>query len=345
MTALARRVTSSPSTLLLAGLWIVLTLLLASLIGLAIMLLVQINVFSGKALTNDQLKSVWAFLGVALGAAVTLIGTLLTEQHNRRTEKRLKIDTVAKTLELITDDSGGSLARARIGGAVATMMELEGSAVAIRILGDLWMADAVDSETAVWLINRVLTESKKPDELEAAADLLVNNVRKLVPAKNDANQDYDNWPAVLRESWPTHLPPDARNSLSQMLVKVLLVREPEYWQDRERWPINLMYKALDDPVERNANAFVLFKLFSLGILEAFNQQPSAKQHEQILDGSSNFHPFPWFVRFVEQIEFWAAGEDVSDMAAASFGSSVPPMGVDAPPTKSAVRAVSGSAQV
>lgn len=76
---------------------------------------------STSHLSSDQTKTLWAFLGVALGAVVTLISALLTEQHNRRTdalareaeerlrltalqqqalareaEERLRIDTVAK---------------------------------------------------------------------------------------------------------------------------------------------------------------------------------------------------------------------------------------------------------
>src|SRR5262245_43199661 len=93
-------VSSSSPSWLLRSLWIILAGLLASLIALAILLLVKMNFFSTKTLTDEQVKTVWAFLGVALGAVVTLIGTLLTEQHNRRTnllarqaERRQTIDT------------------------------------------------------------------------------------------------------------------------------------------------------------------------------------------------------------------------------------------------------------
>jgi hypothetical protein len=338
---------SSSSSRLLPALWIVLASLLASLIALAILLLVKMDFFSTDALTNEQLKSVWAFLGVALGAVVTLIGTLLTEQHNRRTaaltreagererlakvqqqalaeqaEKRLTIDTVAKTLELITDDSGGYAKRARVGGAIATMVELEGGAVAIRILGELWAADAVDSDTAVWLINRVLKESTETDELDAAADLLVFNAAKLVPGKNDENQERATWLAIIPEYWPQHLPTTARNSLVTATVRLLLVRELEYWHEQSTSPLDLLHMALDDAEHRASAAFVLAKLHDLGVLQALDAEPGEEALDEIVFLSENFTPAPWFARLVAEFERWACGEDVSDLAATTAGSVV-----------------------
>jgi hypothetical protein len=336
----------SSSARLLPGLWIILAFLLASLIALAVLLLVKMDFFSTDPLTNEQLKAVWAFVGVALGAVVTLIGTLLTEQHNRRTEaitreaaererlaraeqhvlaaqaeKRLTIDTVAKTLELITVN-GDYAKRARVGGAIATMMELEGGAVAIRILGELWAADAVDSDTAVWLINRVLVGSEKTDELEAAADLLFFNVSKLVPAKNDPHQEREGWPGVLRDSWPGRLPSTARNSLMSMAVKLPLVRELKYWQERTAFPVLLLYYGLDDPEHGSSAAFVLAKLHDLGVFQTLGFEFSEEELARIFSLSEDFIPSAWFGHLVAEFERWARGDDVSDMAASTTGSVV-----------------------
>jgi hypothetical protein len=340
--ALGRR--ERASTWLLPGLWITLACLLASLIVLAILLLVKMNFFSTDPLTDEQLKSVWAFLGVALGAVVTLIGTLLTEQHNRRTaaitreagererlakaeqqvlaeqaERRLTIDTVSKTLELITE-SGNYAKRARVGGAIATMMELEGGAVAIRILGELWAADAVDSDTAVWLINRVLERSKQTDELQAAAALLSTNVSKLVPGKNDADQDTENFPLLLYDSWPVSLPVIARNSLLVMTVKLLLVRELEWWQARSRFPVDLLTYALDDPEYSSGAAFTLAKLHDLGVLQTLDAEPDEQQLARIRFLSEDFVASGWFERLLAEFEHWARGEDVGAVAASTAGS-------------------------
>ena len=209
---------------LIPTLWVVLGFLLLSLIAVAVFLLARMDFFSGQPLTDEEIKSLWAFLGVALGAVVTLIGTLLTEQHNRRTavltreagererlakqaqqildnqaEKRLTLDTVAKLLELITD-AGGYARPARVGGAIATLVELEGGTVALRILGELWGADAVDSGTAVWLIDRVLSGDRPDEEQTDAAELLASYAPKLVPSSNDADQDRTAYPPSLLRS-------------------------------------------------------------------------------------------------------------------------------------------------
>ena len=132
--------------------------------ALAAVLLAKSHVLSARSLTDEQTKSLWAFLGVAFGAVVTLIAALLTEQHNRRTdaltrqiadreqatreqqqrlanetEYRLKIDTISKVLELITVGEGSAYAtRARVAGAIVTLMQLGGGVIGLRILNELW---------------------------------------------------------------------------------------------------------------------------------------------------------------------------------------------------------------
>ena len=335
-----RRVRSwSASAWFIPGLWIVLACLLASLVGLAIFLLVKMDFFSTDSLTDTQLKSVWAFLGVALGAVITLIGTLLTEQHNRRTEaltreaaerealakaeqqalaaqaeRRLAIDTVAKTLELITTDSGDYAKPARVGGAIATMMELQGGTVAIRMLADLWAADAVGTSTAVWLINRVLTESKDTDELDEASVLLLLNAAKLVPSKEQERYLSEEWPSLLIESWPQHLPESVRNSFFQLAVNVLLLRELAYWQEHGTFPVELLYRAVDDPDHGMGAAFVLVKLHDLGVLQALDREPDEEMLARLAQLSESWSPMPWFGHVVAQFEPWARGEDVRDVA-------------------------------
>ena len=180
---------------LITAFWVLLGVLMTALLLLATLVLVRSGIFSAKKLTDEQTKSLWAFLGVAMGAAVTLLGSLLTEQNNRRTsaltreagereqlarekqqalaqeaEERLITDTVARILELITVD-GGYAPRARVAGAIATMMQLRGGTIAVRILGELWKDNAVDSDTAVWLIDRILLQY--PTDGRCAAHLAV----------------------------------------------------------------------------------------------------------------------------------------------------------------------------
>lgn len=146
---------------LIAALWVVLGLLLLSLVTITAILFNKINLLSSRTLTDPQSKSLWAFLGVALSALVALIGTLLTAQHNlkqialaKESENRLTLDTIVKTLGLISVN-GEYAKRAQIAGAIAAMMQLGGGVVALRVLGELWNDEKIDTDTAVWLIDRV----------------------------------------------------------------------------------------------------------------------------------------------------------------------------------------------
>jgi hypothetical protein len=239
---------SSVTSWVVPAMWAVLGLLLLSLIALAVLLLFKLNVFSSKELETDQFKSLWTFLGVALGAVVTLIGTLLTEQHNRRTdaqtreaaqrealerekqdalakqaEERLTLDTITRTLELIATD-GQYAEPSQIAGAIATMMELGKATIALRVLGKLWAGEKVDTSTAVWLIDRILKQASTPtnegDQVQAAT-LLALNASKLFPTKNDQDQDWYEWPTMLDSSWPSYLPFLARNAIQVTAIRAL----------------------------------------------------------------------------------------------------------------------------
>lgn len=304
---------------LVPALWAALGCLLLALIGVAVFLLVvKMDFFSSKELTDEQAKAVWTFVGVSLGAVVTLIGTLLAEQHNRRTaalereaEKRLTLDTVGKLLELLTEN--GEYARpARVGGAIATMVELEGGAVALRVLGDLWAARAVDTSTVVWLIERVLNEDRPDDEQVLAATLLTLNATALVPAQGDKEQAWYSWP-TLPQPWPTGLPAGARDALLLLAPKVLLARERTYW---DQWgnlsPVLMLTGALEDPDYRESAAAILAALIDCGALEASGvalDESSVEQLRELARGHSVTAP-PFFTKLLSEFEPWAQGRAV-----------------------------------
>jgi hypothetical protein len=293
------------SNWLLPVLWSVLALLLLCLVGVATVLLVRMDFFSASTPTDEEIKSLWAFVGVALGAVVTLIGALLTEQHNRRTvaltreaaereklarkaqqdldehtQQRLSLDTVGKLLELITKEDGEYAKPARVGGAIATMIELEGGTVALRILGDLWSAGAVDSALAVWLLERVLEnpESTKSEQ-EQAAYLFAVNVSELLPSPDDKEQDWGTTISVLDGPWPSHLPASVKDTLGLVMIKMLLVRDLSYWKQRDVYPVDVLMRSLDDEYGATA-AYVLNTLLDLGVLGELDAVPDEPQVER-----------------------------------------------------------------
>lgn len=176
----------------LLALWIPIGVVLASLFAVSTWLLVT-TVFGLHSLGADQAKNVWAFLGAAIGALVTLIATLLTAQNQRaqkvaaveqdrakneaekqerrlkeQAERRLQMDTVGRMLEYLVDDSGAFASSAVVAGAISTMMEVGGGTPGIRVLRELWLEDAVPSATAVAIINQILQSAEQQRVIGAA---------------------------------------------------------------------------------------------------------------------------------------------------------------------------------
>ena len=189
------------------------------------------------------------------------------------------------------------------------MVELEGGTVALRILGDLWTVDAVDTGTAVWLVERVLKGDRPEDEQKQATGLLFNHAAKLMPESADIDQDWEHWPAFL-DVWPSHLCKPARNDLLVMAVKALIAREPAYWQQREVHPLNLLDGALEDTEFRDGSSFVLAKLDALGMLADFEWEMDDAVAKEVHDVASAFDPAAWFSRLVSELEPWSRGEAV-----------------------------------
>lgn len=299
------------------ALWTLLSVVVMSLLLLATVLLLRSGFLSTTGLSEEQTKSLWTFLGVALGAAVTLIGALLTEQNSRRTsalgqeaEERLAVDSVTKLLELTTIE-GNYAPRARVAGAIATMIQLRGGAVAIRILGDLWRDDAVDSRTASWLIDRVMQEQQDSSGTDAAdaAALLVENAHKLVPARGASFQGWYEWPSTVDSRWSADLPADAKNAIIVAAINVLLAREIAYWKEYGGpYPYVLMLTAaLDDPEFSSSVAVVLCALMDSGALLELGIDITGRDRNRARELSTYFELHPWFEKLLERLVPWARG--------------------------------------
>jgi hypothetical protein len=285
---------------------------LSFLFVLAAVLLAKSGLLSTRSLTDAQAKSVWAFLGVAFAAVVTLIGALLTEQHNRRTdtlareaENRLRIDTVAKVLELVTIENDYA-PRARVAGAIAALMELGGGSVGLRLLGELWEASAVDPSTAVWLIDRTLQDSTSlEEEKDLAAGVLYARASRLVPARNDPEQNWRIIPQAIDNSWPTTaLSSDARYSLLLTAVRMLKAREIGYWT-ADVPPLKTLVKALDDPDWGWFAACALDTLRKSGALTKLRFSIDDKLKKRIEMQVKYDLLYPWTKEMLEELRSWA----------------------------------------
>jgi hypothetical protein len=184
-----------------------------------------------------------AFLASVLGTCVTVAGLWLTKAHNDRTESRLALETVATGLNLIGQGDGYAPS-AKVAGALATLIHLDQPVIAIRALRTAWLDNAVDAETATWLIGEVLKSGTPGSQLEAAR-LLYARADKLTELRSDGSLDV-HWPYWLYENWPADLHLDVRGNILRALVAVLLSKELSVWQrgDYYYWVIGLLDEAI-----------------------------------------------------------------------------------------------------
>ena len=115
------------------------------------------------------------FIGGGLATAVTLIASLLTYDHNRlererlrersqEEERRLMLDLAIRNLELMSISK-----QAKVAGALANMVELGHTDMALRTLEPIWRTKQVDAGTATWLIDQVLEEEEKNGNKQSPA--------------------------------------------------------------------------------------------------------------------------------------------------------------------------------
>lgn len=317
---------------LIGMLWVMLGGILLALLALASWLLIKSEIFTMTPLTDEQAKSVWAFLGVSLGAAVTLIGSLLTEMAGRRSDalarvaerraqdtaeqelqlakenaQRLAMDTVSRVLELTTEPGS----RARSAGALATLIAWQGGNVSVRILNDLWEEGRLSSSAATWLVDRVLVN---PDDVfdesdkEEAALALVQNADRLVPSPSDARQEWFAWPKSLYSGWPTASSMKMKNSLVFCCIRTLQAREPEWWvRMAEDAPLVLLWSGLEDEgIAGDACAMVLARVYATPALNHLHQ-PSASERKKY-EGRAVSSPGKGFLQLLDGFSAWAEGK-------------------------------------
>lgn len=233
----------------IGALWGLLWLLVATLVLILIVIVIRMDLFSTEPLGDEELKALWTFLAAMFAAVVTLIGTLFAERASRQTavrdqqtredqdklarqaEHRLALETAARLLELIAVE-GGYAPKAKVAGAIATLIHLQRGTVAIRILGELWSAKAIDTDTAVWLVDRVLVPTSPSDVQLAAAELLASHADALVPSEDDQAANWIKWPRCLHDSWPKALTAEAQNILLLFALRTLTARKPSWWPPR-----------------------------------------------------------------------------------------------------------------
>lgn len=180
------------------------------------------------------------FIGACLGTVATVVAALLTREHNAREHRRLRLDSVIKSLESIPPEAP----RARLAGVLSTMALLGHHRVAIRVLNPAWKAGEVDAATATWVIGQVLVgakpEAANGDEgldrtavMEAATLLYMRSGRL-----TDKKPRHCSFPGHFFTQWTTdrELPRMTKELLLLTIGKMLVARDKSWWSPDGQLP-------------------------------------------------------------------------------------------------------------
>jgi hypothetical protein len=231
--------------------WWALMALLLILLAVSAAVAIRSGLFNlGEPIRTSEYRALLVFIASGLGTVVTAVGLLFARSHNQETSSRLALDTVVRSLELLTTSDGTYAPRAKVAGALATLVHLEQPVIAMRTLSAAWDQGKVDKATACWLISEVLKSGSAESKLEASG-LLFRHAGELIGAEEG---DYE-WPSAVFKQWPSDIPLDARGTNSFALLEVLLSRDRAWWRDDIDWIIITLYVAYRRDAERSLRAF------------------------------------------------------------------------------------------
>lgn len=213
---------------------------------------------TASGLSNEQFRAVLTFLAAVFATTVTTVGLLLTKAHNDHVHTSQQLEIATKGLDLMV--SGDKYApQARVAGALAVLVHLQQPVIAIRSLRTAWFDEAVDIETAVWLIGEVLLLGNETSQSEAAR-LLEERAILLVDGKSASTGRF-HWPPAIYERWLPGIPIGAKIAIIATMQKMLLARDISWWKSiGYRWIITLLDEVLNidkDEGIRNAAADML----------------------------------------------------------------------------------------
>ena len=245
-------------------------LVLVPIYVMAISLVIRTSLlkFNGGSLDGEQVKAVWAFIGAAFAAGVSLLGLLLGYIHNSRThqlareselrirleserthqlseesEGRLRLESVVKGLELLTD--GQKYApKARVAGSLATLVRLGQPSIALATLRTAWEAGAVDAVVAAWLINRII-ETGSPSEVSTASMYLMERASELVTEFEGGLLVVV--PDSIEDAWNTEWPRMTKIQFVGTLALAHVAVKREAWRNGRPVLLQSLWRAAQDP--------------------------------------------------------------------------------------------------
>jgi len=210
-----------------------------------VLLLWRVGLFNeNNAQSSGQIiAGVLALFGVIVTASVALTGYFLKrsfDQHSLRlqqtTEERLKqegeqntrrldMETAIEAVKLMSAPDGKEEAPdSQKSGALFALVTLDQIDLAMALLSNLWKRGAVDTEAAIWVIDRAFQSSVRRHQIEAGTflDLYAENL--------STEKGGICWPECFFLDWRISVDLEARLSTLSALMKILPSKPVDFWR-------------------------------------------------------------------------------------------------------------------
>lgn len=187
------------------------------------------QLYSGGEAGATVLAAMIGLVGVLVTAAVTVSGVLIQRAMARRShllakeaESRLVLEAGMKAADLMTSARGKTTKYANAA-ALTLLADLRQLDIVIGAVGPMWEEELLDTEAAVELLDRALTDPSSATQNQGAI-ILLNNAKRL------AERELLHWPASLLAVWPKKAPTNARCFLVEAVVRAVLALERTKWE-------------------------------------------------------------------------------------------------------------------
>jgi len=114
----------------------------------------------------------------------------------------------------------------------------------MRVLTAAWDDDAVDADSACWLVSQVL-DYGSPESKHEAAGLLLGYANKLTGSETPGSYS---WPDALHGRWCSGLSLNGAMLLILALIELVTSQDKEWWREQYTWVSHALDEAiLNDP--------------------------------------------------------------------------------------------------
>jgi hypothetical protein len=203
---------------------------------------------SGDKRSVELIVALIGLLGVLVTAAVTFIGIVWkrafdrhslgvqkaaqewsqvqarhTQALQQQAEERLRMETAIRAVGLLSTPSGQEAPRGQRAGVLLALAQLGQLEFALALLDQMLPTSQVDPASAIWLVDEAF-RSNSVELQDEAAEILHRNVERLL----DEDGSFL-WPRTIATTWQPDLTEYARETILEVVIRVLLLRPSKDW--------------------------------------------------------------------------------------------------------------------